>query len=482
MPSAGNSSAHLPIDASLERVITSVIRPLVLASDVGQALASAVSALLQAPSVLMLREDGAWRVEASAGGADLEPDPVSLAAMLGGDLSQPFIAVESTPGGRPWVCVPLTVDPTRSRVLLIASAARAVGSAAAELTFAPLLAGARAASRAASRIMRRAYRFSRALGVGLSRQEQYQLIVDSLAGAARARIGALALKDPASAFLSVVATSGYPAALVTDLQIAPGVGIIGGTYVSGRPVVVSDVATLGRPPRPRYRTASFIAVPLRARREVLGVACLADRTDRRPFDRADLLAVKAMLAPAALALVSDRAAQEAEALAKAAALDPLTRLLSRQHFWQVLQAEVERARRHGLELSLLMLDLDEFKAVNDTYGHLVGDAVLREVGDVFRRSIRAFDICARYGGDEFVIVLPASGAEQALRSARRISRAVAMRWTSQAAQSGGARVTVSVGAAVLRPSDNAADLVARADRALYSAKASGRNIACLSDD
>jgi two-component system, cell cycle response regulator len=145
-----------------------------------------------------------------------------------------------------------------------------------------------------------------------------------------------------------------------------------------------------------------------------------------------------------------------------------------------LAAEMDRARRYEHSLALLMIDLDHFKSVNDTYGHLVGDDVLREVGQFLLRDVRTVDIVARYGGEEFVIVLPEQGEEGAVAIAERLRQRIAEAPLVRTADGDGLHLTVSIGVAIFPSLDVAAadDLLASADEALYRAKANGRNLVC----
>jgi diguanylate cyclase (GGDEF)-like protein len=158
--------------------------------------------------------------------------------------------------------------------------------------------------------------------------------------------------------------------------------------------------------------------------------------------------------------------------------DPLTGLLNRRSLDEALAREIARARRHGHALSLMMLDLDHFKKVNDTWGHPAGDEVLRTFARVVASLLREEDVLYRYGGEEFLAVLPETDARGALAAAERVVAGVAA--TPVALAGGRLRVTVSAGVASLSPAVQDADgLVARADEALYSAKSSGRNQALL---
>jgi diguanylate cyclase (GGDEF)-like protein len=168
-------------------------------------------------------------------------------------------------------------------------------------------------------------------------------------------------------------------------------------------------------------------------------------------------------------------AQNHQDLQRVAALDPLTGVLNRRFGLQRLKEEIARSVRSGDPLGLLMLDLDHFKAINDTYGHLVGDRVLQAVVRAARQVLRDGDVFVRYGGEEFLIVLPGAGSDDRLRMAERLRRAVAESGVTEAGQR--ILVTVSIGVAGM-PDEAAAnldDLIGLADGALYTAKNSGRD-------
>ena len=161
-------------------------------------------------------------------------------------------------------------------------------------------------------------------------------------------------------------------------------------------------------------------------------------------------------------------------LERLAAVDPLTDAYNRRFGLARLREEFSRAVRAENPLGVLMLDLDHFKAVNDTYGHLVGDRVLRAVADACRRVVREGDVLIRYGGEEFLVMLPGAGPEDVRQIGERIRRAVA----ETSIEDGDLRVgvTVSLGGATYREtSDSPNSLVALADGALYVAKEGGRD-------
>ncbi len=156
--------------------------------------------------------------------------------------------------------------------------------------------------------------------------------------------------------------------------------------------------------------------------------------------------------------------------AYAAEHDHLTGAPSRRAFFEAAERELARAQRHGSGLGLLLIDADHFKRINDTYGHGVGDQVLRDLVQRTQEVIRKIDYCARLGGEEFGVLLPEATRETALAVAERLRSAL-----DRSTQAEGAAYTVSIGLAMLEEGENFSDLMNRADAALYAAKEGGRN-------
>jgi diguanylate cyclase (GGDEF)-like protein len=176
----------------------------------------------------------------------------------------------------------------------------------------------------------------------------------------------------------------------------------------------------------------------------------------------------------AMRLKMEKMQTEERRLLELSVTDGLTGLFNKRYMQSKLDSEVEHARRLGLPLSLLFFDVDNFKRFNDTYGHQAGDRVLETLATILRSNSRPSDSCCRYGGEEFVAILPGADPKAALAAAERIRQAFAgVKFHPQNGRP--VSTGVSVGLALLEPGETAESLFRRADEALYQAKGSGKN-------
>ena len=157
-------------------------------------------------------------------------------------------------------------------------------------------------------------------------------------------------------------------------------------------------------------------------------------------------------------------------------VDGLTQIHNKRYLFEALEKELIRARRYERDLSVLMFDIDFFKRINDQYGHLAGDHVLRELARIVQDRIRRDEVFARYGGEEFVIVLPETSLAGAVALAENLRERVGSHGFSFQGEQ--IPVTISIGCALLQDDKAATDLIQRADEKLYQAKRSGRNRVC----
>jgi diguanylate cyclase (GGDEF)-like protein len=211
---------------------------------------------------------------------------------------------------------------------------------------------------------------------------------------------------------------------------------------------------------------SAVVVPIRADGVDVGTLSAFSRSGGESLGELQIDELERLAFRAGPALENARKYNEARALAD---LDALTNLHNRRYLHETLAREVARAHRYDRRLSLIVFDLDDFKAVNDRVGHLAGDAVLAEAAERLQSVCRSADIACRVGGDEFAVVLPESSSEEAELLAGRIARAINVRPITPAGT-----VNLSAGVAELRPADRPTDLFERADEALYRAKELGK--------
>jgi diguanylate cyclase len=164
-------------------------------------------------------------------------------------------------------------------------------------------------------------------------------------------------------------------------------------------------------------------------------------------------------------------------------IDPVTTLANRMFFDTALTDAVRHAQRTGDEMSILMTDIDHFKKFNDTYGHLTGDQVLRLVAMSIKQNVKGLDTAARFGGEEFAIILPGCGLRGAIQVGEQVRKAVMSReLVKRSTGENLGRVTISIGVAMLRKDDTGNTLIERADQALYAAKRGGRNLVVAETD
>jgi two-component system cell cycle response regulator len=259
---------------------------------------------------------------------------------------------------------------------------------------------------------------------------------------------------------------------------------------SGRSVLVqdatvhwlfSDVRQLWEREGRDVEIRSVVTVPFSIDRWHSGVLFLRTELDERVLTLDDVEFAEVVIRAATAAIRRAQALETTRAdnlrLEELATTDPLTKVLNRRALLERLTAEMERTRRFGSSLSLLVLDVDHFKAVNDTAGHLAGDSVLRQLGALLEEEVRRVDTVARYGGEEFVAILPETSPGGGLVFAERLRERVASRAFDVGPGRRPVHLTVSIGIASF-PSpqvETIEELFARADEALYRAKSGGRN-------
>jgi diguanylate cyclase (GGDEF)-like protein len=211
---------------------------------------------------------------------------------------------------------------------------------------------------------------------------------------------------------------------------------------------------------------SGLAVPIRTENGSIGFIAVFSRSRSHSWDDDEVRELEELALRAGPAIENAKRFREARQLAD---LDALTGLHNRRYFHETLSREVARAQRYDRQLALVVLDLDDFKAINDRIGHLTGDAVIAESAERVRDVVRTADIACRVGGDEFAVILPESTLADADQLYRRLQAALSARPIGQAG-----RLSFSAGVAELKPEDDPTTFFERADEALYVAKERGK--------
>ncbi len=299
-------------------------------------------------------------------------------------------------------------------------------------------------------------------------------LVERLGPALRLREVAILLREADDRFVIRAAHGFDHPETVLGRAIRPGEGIAGEVAGGREPVLIRDVSI-----EPGYlafwgeveREGSFAAVPVRHGEQQLAILAFT-RPAADPLNEYELRFLTAVADTMALAI---RHAQLIEDLRELSTHDELTGLANRRLLRSRLSLELERARRFQKPLSVLVVDIDHFKALNDRLGHATGDVALREVAGALEHGVRRVDTVARVGGEEFVVLLPQNDAASAQHVADKLRRAIESREMPGGEGQPGGRLTVSMGVAQLMPGEDADSLLARADEALYMAKARGRN-------
>jgi diguanylate cyclase (GGDEF)-like protein len=211
-----------------------------------------------------------------------------------------------------------------------------------------------------------------------------------------------------------------------------------------------------------------LEVPIKYRNSVIGVLVVEDDAPGRNWEDEEILMVKTVSDQLAVAISHARLFRHVQTQAMT---DALTGLFNHRYFQERIERETKLADRHGHQVTLILLDLDHLKRINDTHGHRAGDAALCHVANIMRKTIRDVDVCARYGGEEFVIIMPQCGREDAINVAERLREAIAAIPVQKIGQ-----VTASIGVATYpTAAKTKEELIEMADRAMYLSKAAGRN-------
>jgi diguanylate cyclase (GGDEF)-like protein len=318
----------------------------------------------------------------------------------------------------------------------------------------------------------------KALTASLDIGEVMHVILDKVSELLKPRNWSLLLKDPKTGELYFKAAVGEGSEKLTNLRIKAGEGIAGWTAEKNLPLRIDDVH---KDPRfsarfdaaSRFHTQAILCVPLTFKERVLGVIELVNGPGDGTFSPEDQRILSTVAEFSAIAIEN---AQNFHKVQELTVLDDHTGLFNSRHLRRVLESEVTRATRFGHPVSLVFFDLDHFKQVNDRHGHQAGSRVLREVGQLLSKTLRSTDVPVRYGGDEFVVLLPETSKDQALEAGRRLRDEIRSARFLADEPYGPLQISASFGIASFPDDAKTPDeLLSRADEAMYRVKGARRD-------
>jgi diguanylate cyclase (GGDEF)-like protein len=324
----------------------------------------------------------------------------------------------------------------------------------------------------------------KALFSTLDLQKILQTIMEKISDLLQPDTWSLLMLDEKTQELYFEIAIGSGADKLKDIRLKIGEGIAGWVAQTGEPVLVEDVRRDARF-NPKFDelthtdTRSVVCVPIKGHERVLGVIELVNCLGRGSFTRDDIPILKSLADYAAIALENARYVQRIHELT---ITDDCTALYNARHLNFVLDTEIYRSNRYGYEFSVIFIDLDHFKQVNDVHGHLVGSKLLWLIGDIIKANLRMIDYAFRYGGDEFVILLPQTSKENAFMVGRR-TRDLLNSKVFFAEEGLNIKVTASFGLASF-PVDGRTrkEILRMADEAMYMVKNTTRNNIALAGE
>ena len=301
-----------------------------------------------------------------------------------------------------------------------------------------------------------------------------QLIVDSLREVTGAGHCSLMLLDESREYLTIKAANGLPEEVIKNTCVKVGEGLVGWVASEGCPLLIKDIEKdprFKRKNKQRYNSNSLLSVPLKNRGVVIGVLNVNNKEGAKEFTYQDQNLLTMFANQAAIAISNARLYQRLEVMALT---DGVTGIYNHRAFQERLEKELARASRFDETISLMMIDVDHFKRINDNYGHLVGDTVLKDISLYLLQKVRRMDFVARYGGEEFAIILPGATKEATINSAERIRKGLES--LSLVEENEKEVITISIGVSTYNEdSEESSMLIGCADTAMYMAKKQGRN-------
>ena len=303
-----------------------------------------------------------------------------------------------------------------------------------------------------------------------------ELVMEKIRELVPSEAWSLLMVDEETGELAFEAALGAKGQDLSAYRLKMGEGVAGWVAKKGKPAIVNDTArdrrcTARYDAWTQFATRSILCAPLVSRGRTIGVLEIINKRDGR-FTSSDLDLVLTLVVPCAIALENAILFQKTEQLT---ITDDLTKLFNSRYLNLYLSREIKRCKRHGIPLSIIFLDLDGFKGINDQYGHLAGSGTLTEVGSILAEGVRESDILARYGGDEFVAVLPETPSEGALVIAERLRLSIQENHFLKSLGLA-ARISASFGIASYPDHDLTPEaLIQKADQAMYRVKEKDKN-------
>uniref|UniRef100_A0A7C4XLX1 Sensor domain-containing diguanylate cyclase n=1 Tax=candidate division WOR-3 bacterium TaxID=2052148 RepID=A0A7C4XLX1_UNCW3 len=313
----------------------------------------------------------------------------------------------------------------------------------------------------------------RAINSSLKPKEIIQIIMEKTADLIEAEGWSVLLLDRERKELVFEAAAGEAGKKLIGLRLNLNQGIAGWVARTGKSVIVGDVAKdkrfyAGVDEKTKFVTKSILCVPMKSRDKIIGVVEVVNKIGGEPFTKDDLRIFENLVEHVTIALLNAQLYRQME---KASITDDLTKLYNTRYCNQVLDELIKK----GNKTSLIFLDVDYFKLVDDNYGHLVGSDTLKLIGERIRATIRERDLAVRYGGDEYIVVLPNTEKKDAARVAERIRQAIGTK-PFYAGRNKKFFVSVTIGVATYPDDAKTRDnLIGKADKAMYEGKMTGRN-------
>ncbi|MFO7819257.1 MAG: diguanylate cyclase [Halanaerobacter sp.] len=318
-------------------------------------------------------------------------------------------------------------------------------------------------------------RTSSTINSTLKLEEVFNLTVDVIMGTMGVSMAGLFLLDEDKNNLNLVASTGLPQCDTKEKLINKAKELCW-VVIKKEEAIIEDEIPNEHNELNLFNVKSGMLIPLKIRDKVIGALAAGQLDFKRKFKEADTRFVTTLSNQIAIAIENARMYNQMEELATK---DGLTKLYNHSHFQEMLSKEIEKARRYDRNLSLLMMDIDNFKEFNDIYGHQVGDEVLKKLAKLLRQEVRDADIVARYGGEEFAVILPETDLDGAVEIGQRLNKVIRNMIVEY--EDLELTFTISIGASSYHKNKSKKGLINDADDALYQAKHDGKDQTCAKE-